>query len=358
MAANSPQFRILASRIEAAVRNIGLDLRGQRVLTEAASGPYIATAILAAVAGAAHVTACTRDSRWGSAAEISRMMVELADHFGVADRIEVSTRSAVDMAEGADVVTNLGFVRPISRALIGQLPGHAAIALMWAPWEFRDEDIDLAACREYGIPIIATNEHHPHLATFKAVGMLALKLLLERHCEVTGLEVLVVGSDPFGQACFDVLKAVGARVTLLNPQSGWPSDAAISAFERADGVVVVEHRHQGELLGHSTPSLVESIACRGIPLVHICGAVDSDYLGAHGIQKHPAQSVSHGFMTVTTAYLGVKPVVDLHAAGLHVASIVARERQRGANVESSIVAAGATGYGLRLLDADKQIFRS
>jgi hypothetical protein len=353
MALNSHQIWILASRIEAAVKKIGLDLRGQRVLSEAASGPYIATAILAAVAGAEHVTACTRDSRWGSADEITRSTVELADHFGVADRIEVSTRPAATMAEGADVVTNLGFVRPITRALVGQLPAHAAIALMWEPWEFRDEDIDLAACREYGIPIVATNEHHPHLATFKAVGMLALKLLLERQCEVTGLELLVVGSDPFGQACSDLLRAVGANVTLLNPQGGWPNDGVESAFERADAVVVVEHRYQVELFGPSTASLVELLARRSIPLVHICGNVDADYLSVRGIQKHPAQVVSHGFMTVTTAYVGAKPVIDLHTAGLHVASIVARERQRGGSIDVAINMAVASGYGLKLFDITK-----
>lgn len=353
MASNSPQLPILASRIEAAVRVIGPDLRGQRVLTEAASGPYIATAVVAAVAGAQHVTACTRDSRWGTADEIRHMTIELAGRFGVADRIEVSTRSAVDVAEGIDVVTNLGFVRPITRALVRRLPAHAAIALMWEPWEFRDEDIDLVACREYGIPIVATNEHHPRVATFKAVGMLALKLLLERRCEVAGLEVLVVGSDPFGQACSDVLTAVGAGVTLLDPQASWPNDAAVSAFERADAVVVVEHRYQGELLGSLTASLVDLLARRGIPLVHICGAVDAEYLSTHSIQKHPAQPVAHGFMTVTTAYVGVKPVVDLHTAGLHVASIVARERQKGGSIDVAISMAVASGYGLKLLDSTK-----
>jgi hypothetical protein len=115
-------------------------------------------------------------------------------------------------------------------------------------------------------------------------------------------------------------------------------------------VVVVEHRYQVELLGHSTPSLVELIARRSIPLVHICGGVDADYLRARGIQKHPVQPASHGFMTVTTAYLGVKPVVDLHAAGLHVASIVAREREKGGSIDMALSMAVASGYGLRLID--------
>jgi hypothetical protein len=55
-------------------------------------------------------------------------------------------------------------------------------------------------------------------------------------------------------------------------------------------------------------------------------------------------------MTVTTAYLGVKPVVDLHAAGLHVASIVAREREKGGSIDMALSMAVASGYGLRLID--------
>ncbi len=187
------------------------------------------------------------------------------------------------------------------------------------------------------------------------MGMLALKLLLECQCEVTSLEILVIGSDPFGQACVDVLKAVGAHVTLLDPQNKWPNDDSESAFERADAVVVVEHRHRGEILGSLTMPLVDLLACRDIPLVHICGAVDADYLSSRGIQKYPAQIMPHGFMTVTTSYVGFKPLVDLHTAGLHVASIVARERRNGATIDAAISTAVASGYGLDLIHSTKLV---
>jgi hypothetical protein len=308
----------------------------------------MATAVLAAVAGAESVTACTRDSRWGRFEDIKSTTLRLGSLFNVANRISISSSPAVELSSAADIVTNLGFLRPISRDLIRKLPSHAAIALMWEPWEFRKEDIDLEACGDYGIPVVATNERHPNISTFRSVGLLALKLLLEKQCEIIGLNITVVGSDPFGNACGDVLQSVGATVTVIDPQDDWPSKCAAIAIDESDGIVLAEHRYQGELLGLSTSAFVSVIRQRSIPLVHICGVVDDDYLTHCGIEKYPNNSVPYGFMTQTTAYVGSKPVVDLHAAGLHVASIVSRARLKGVSIDGAIDEAVTSGYGLRL----------
>jgi hypothetical protein len=340
--------KILASRIESAVFTIGLNLDGQRVLTEAASGPYIATPVIAAFAGAEQVIACTRDSPWGCTREIFEATKKLANFFGVANRIRIHEGAALDVASDVDIVTNLGFVRPISRELVQRLPHHAAISLMWEPWEFRAEDIDLIACRENNIPIIATNEHHRYLNTFKAVGMLALKLLFEKQVEVSGLKIVVIGSDPFGASCAETLSSVGAYVTLMNPELGWGCDIAASSIAAADAVVLVEHRFKGEIFGQSHPGLVDLMAKEFTPLVHICGKVNDQYLKESGVEKFPAKSVQPGFMTITTSYLGSKPVVDLHTAGLHVGSIVAKARSNGSNLDEAIKLAVDSGYGLNL----------
>ena len=52
-------------------------------------------------------------------------------------------------------------------------------------------------------------------------------------------------------------------------------------------------------------------------------------------------------MTVTTGYVGDKPVVDLHCAGLHATSLVARARKDGLSIRDSI-AIGEFSYGLPL----------
>jgi hypothetical protein len=345
---NERSLTLLGSRISRAVEEIGLDLNGQRVLTEAATGPYVATPIIAAVAGADQVTACTRDTKWGRADDVLKMTVALAEHLGVKDKVLVSTRAPVELAKGAEIVTNLGMLRPISAELIAVLAPHAAIALMWEPWEFRPGDIDIEACFQHKIPVIATNEQHPAVNTFAAVGMLALKLLMEMQCEIAGLNIVVIGSDPFGTATAKTLRSVGARVSLVKDYEQLRRNRRVTLIEGADALVLVEHRSKTELLGSSTPELLDLLASSKIPVTHICGRVEDDALLRHGVLKHPAGSAPHGFMTVTTAHVGAKPVVNLHAAGLHAASLVSRERWRGASIDDAINRAVESGYGLRL----------
>ncbi len=350
MRTTEADLNTLALRIQSAIASIEPDLSGQTVLTEAASGPFMATAVAAAVAGASRVIACTKNSRWGTAVDIERDTLSLAEMLGVRDRVEIrEVRGPLDLSgDAVDVVTNLGFIRPISRQLIAQLSSYAAIALMWEPWEFRSEDIDVKACEDHGIPIIATNEHHPKVATFKSVGILAVKLLLERHFEVLNLNVLVVGSNPFGQACAELLGQMGARVVLMDPRQGWNNDGIGEQIQQTDAIVVIEHRYKEELFGSSNREWLDTIAQRNLPFVHICGNVDATFLESCGIQKHPKQAVPVGYMTTTTAHVGSKPVIDLHVAGLHVGSLVARQRSCGATVDEAVQFAVDSGYGLPL----------
>jgi hypothetical protein len=212
----------IARQIKATIDLIGINLEGQNVLTEAGSGPFIVTPVIAAAAGASNVIACTRDSRWGSSTEIRADLKQLADRFDVWSKINVTMGNPVHYAKDIDVVTNLGFVRPISKLFIESLPSYAAISLMWEPWEFRSSDIDLRATKETKIPIIATNERHPNLMTFKSVALLAVKLLLEQSCEILGTVILVIGSDPFGGNCVELLESLGANVHTIDPTRCFP----------------------------------------------------------------------------------------------------------------------------------------
>jgi len=342
---------VLASRIQSAIARINPDLTGQTVLTEAASGAFASTAVAAAAAGAKHVIACTRDSRWGSACDVMRETNLLAQLLGVSERIEVRGHDEpLDISKNSvDIVTNLGFVRPISREMIMQLPCHAAIALMWEPWEYRKEDVDLSACLERQIPIIATNEHHPDVSTFRSVGILVAKLLLECQFEILNLHILIVGSNPFGNACAEVLQGMGGTVTLVDPTLEWYTDVLCRKLKQVDSVVVIEHRYKGELFGQENQALLQIIASRQLPFIHVCGNIDDECLRLSGVRKYPELPVEVGYMTVTTAHVGFKPVVDLHVAGLHAGSLVARQRFHGATVQAAIQYAVDSGYGLPLV---------
>ena len=67
---------VIKNKIREAVKRLELDLSGKVVLTEAATGAYIVTPVLAALAGA-EVYAFTKDTRYGTVAEVRKNTMEL-----------------------------------------------------------------------------------------------------------------------------------------------------------------------------------------------------------------------------------------------------------------------------------------
>lgn len=322
---------------------LDLDLSGLTVLTEAASGPFVCTPLLAARAGA-DVIAVTRTSAYGTAEEIMTHTRMWAERCGVTDRILVSTEPAVSHAGAADILTNLGFLRPINAEVVAALPDSAVIPLMWEAWEFRPEDLDLAACRRRGIPVVGTRETHPALRIFDYLGAVALKLLMEVDIEVVRSHIALVASDPFGDAIERCLAGMGAEVVRIS-LSSLEEALKVSDGRTFDALVVAEHRSHQEIIGNSGGIPPDALARIGSPVIHICGTIDTAALSRAGVVKHPAGAVKPGYMTVTTDYCGPRPVIDLHAAGLKVGEILARARKAGLSPQAAEDAAAASGLG-------------
>jgi hypothetical protein len=330
-----------------AVSTMALDLRGVRVLTEAATGPFSATAAIAALAGA-EVIAVARDSRWGRADEAFSATRAVATALGCADAIAFSARPPVEAAEACDLVTNLGFVRPIDDRLVARLSRIAAVSLMWEPWEFRAGDVDRVALDSAGVPLIATNERHPQVRTFAYLGPTIGRLLLGEGVEIVGSHILIVGSDPFGEAVARWLKDAGAVVarTMIGE---WA--ARLKAEADVDALVVVEHRDHRDLLAIAGASeALAQLAALGAPVVRLCGVLDRRAVELAGGRVAPATDAPAGVMSVTTAHAGPRPVIDLHAAGLKAGGLAVTARREGASPREAIVAAVASGFALPMED--------
>lgn len=341
----------IVRQLDAAIASMQLDLSGLVVLTEAASGAFVTTALLAARAGAQRVVAVTRNSHHGSAVEVMGHAREWAAQTGVDARIEFTDAPPRAFASAADIVTNLGFVRPIDRAFVDALPPHAVIALMWEPWEFREGDVDASACRDAGILVVGTCETDPRLNTFAHVGVLCAKLLLECSVELPGASIVLIGSEPFGGAAERLLAAMGANARRVE----LPTDPRVeldglfgAAVEVADALVLIEHRDARELVGLDTGIHPARLRRGGATLVHVCGRLDESALAAEGVAKHPARSVPFGVMTATTDRVGPRAVIDLHAGGLRAAEAAVRVRIAGGSLDQATAAAVATGLGLPL----------
>jgi hypothetical protein len=329
--------------MRAVIKDLNIDLTGMNVLTEAASGPFVVTPVLAAMAGANKVVAVGRSSVWGGYDEVRSQLMMIAHEAGCADVINVTDQPAIEYATGMHIVTNLGFVRPINAALVERLPLDSAVPLMWEPWEYRPEDVDLTACQAKGIPVLGTNEGHPRLAIFAYLARVVERLLFERDIEVQGSRLLLIASAPFGPAIEEGLRRSGADVVRLDPtdSNSWVQES-ISLMSQIDALIVAEHRSREVIIGpNRLPAQV--LVDAGVELIHLSGTIDEAELVAAKLYKHPPRQVPHGVMTVTTDYVGPRPVIDLHAAGLAVGANLVRLLRSGMSAEqakASVVAAG------------------
>lgn len=316
--------------IDESIDRFELNLNDLKVLTEAASGNYIFTPIIAALAGAKKVHAVTKDSQYASAEQVVKNTCLLAGYYGVGDLIEIHTSLTPEIIGDADIVTNLGFVRPINREFISHMKETAVIPLMWETWEYRQEDLDLAECWRKGIPVLGTNERAKGLEIFNYIGYLAMKLAFELDIEVFKSKVAVVGGGYFGESTVNAFTNAGAKVVNFGIAEGdtLSSERAKSELADCDLLVFAEHQSPDLILGRGGQLTVAELLRinPGISIVHIAGEVDKEAIQKGQIPCRPVRLASSGYMSMATDYLGPRPIIDLHTAGLKVGEAMARAR--------------------------------
>ena len=118
------------------IEKCSLNVKDLIVLTEASTGAYIVSPILAAMAGA-DVLAVARTSRFGTFELVREMTMKIASLAGVSERVHGQ----------ADIITNSGHIRPIDAYMVRSMKSTAVIPLMYGAWEFRRSDLVLEACR-------------------------------------------------------------------------------------------------------------------------------------------------------------------------------------------------------------------
>jgi hypothetical protein len=317
-----------------------LDLDGLVVFTEAASGPYLWTPVLAACAGARHVYALAADNAHHTAASAATTTREAAEHFGVAERLEVVDSKRPEHLARTDVLTNSASLRPITAQDIASLPTTAALPLMWETWEFRPGDLDLAACRARGVLVLGTHECRPPCDLVPYMGPLAVRLLLDLGLEVHGTAVIVLGGQAMGHEMARYLAAIGCVVDHFG--AGARPYAELAAHVEAigsarDAIIVAEHADPRLLLGPGGAVEAEALASANpaLRIGMVSGTVDGAALRAAGLAVVPDALRSAGHMHYDASRLGPRPVLELYAAGLRVGEVAARARRAGLDVREA-----------------------
>ena len=312
--------------IQEAINHLELDLAGARVLTEAASGVYAVTPVIAAAAGA-EVQALTRDSPYASTPEVLRQVTSIADAAGIGmDQIAISTeRSAIP--GNLSIVTNLGFVRPVDVTLLERLAPDGVISYMCEAWEMRDGDVDLEACDKLRLPVAGVWEDFDGLDIFRSCGQLAVKLCFEAGLEVAGNRVVILSGDKFGPVLESALKANLATVHQLSSAA----ELNEHLVSQADVIIVADYTSDTTLLGGvAGPSIAELLQWNpDLLVIQFAGVCNVTGLREAGIRVFPERQLEPHRMAFTLAHLGVRPTIFLHTAGLKVGELLWRARTAG-----------------------------
>tara|TARA_B100001094_G_C18137025_1_gene775704 strand:- start:359 stop:1348 length:990 start_codon:yes stop_codon:yes gene_type:complete len=306
--------------IKKAIKISQLDLSGLTILTEVGSNYFMYTPLIAALAGAKKVYAWTKDTRFGKASDIVKECQEIITEYNIPDVIEFSKNvKPENQIIEADLVTNLGFIRPIDKKFIELMSPQAAVAYMCEAWEVREGDVDIASLKKRSIPVAGTWENHPNFKIFDGCGHLALKLCMEAGFEVYQNDVLIISNDNFGDVAFDVLKK-------LSPNSidkiKIEEVSTIDKSKEYDFVFIADYSTQEELIGEVGAIDLKFLNTNFI--IHLCGEIEKEFCNNNGFTLYPDKSGFSKRMTETLAYLGAKPVIDLHTAGLKVGELLFR----------------------------------
>lgn len=308
------RLRTLMGRTIAAT---GLDLSGLTVLTEAATGAYAVTPIIAAMAGAKRVYAFTKQTRYGTVADVKQQALELACSVGVADRIDVLETIGPDVLQNVDIVTNSGHLRPLTAALIDQLPHQAVIALMFEAWEFRPEDLDIEACWRRGIPVVGVNERQPAVDVFSFLGPLCLRQLHD--CGLSGYSnrIALLCDNDFLGPLHAGLSGAGASVeTFANVEAMYRDDW--------DAIVVALVPKATVRIGVPEARHLAACAPAGAVVAQFFGDVDRTAVTANGLAVWPPTPPPLGHMGILLSEIGPEPIVRLQTGGLRAAEWVRR----------------------------------
>jgi hypothetical protein len=325
-----------------AIRRFSVDLHGLVVATEAANGPYGTTPVLAALAGA-QTWAVALDGPHATAEAVWRETRALSATAGVDRRLHLVGSLDEMPVEACDILTNTGHLRPVSGALAARLPPTAVVPLMYAGWEFRPTDVDLAACEARGALVLATDEAAAGIVDF--AGPMCLRMLLEAGVECRDSSILVLDGCPFGPPVARDLRALGASVSRRRVVRARPRRIPGERMERLDAVVVASAWSAGPAVGPSAPvdPAVLAQASPGAAVIQFLGDVDRHAAAAAGVPVWPVEAVPWGHMGLTAGRIGPRVRILLHAASLAWAGVAARVRRAGGSLEAAREAALATG---------------
>ncbi len=264
---------MLIDKLTRQVKALQLNLKGKTVLTEAASGAYIVTPVLAAIAGA-KVFAYSKTTRYGKVDEVFSGTRELADVFNEFPLdIHYTENLDPEIIAQADIITNSGHLRPLNESVLAHAKDEMVIPLMYESWEWRDADMDIHYIRNRGFKVGATNERHPDVDVFNYLGDMALKQIFDAGTTPYKNKFILLCNNDFGPFIAKVLSGVCEGLAVIdldehkdryNPDQidwigGFPEVKIPDDYKNAEAIIFTAYPFDQNWIGEKTPVSIQQI---------------------------------------------------------------------------------------------------
>lgn len=321
-------------RFKEIIESLNLNLRNTNVLTEAATGAYSTTAVIAAHAGA-NVEIFAADTKHGSAEKAYLEVFNLAELLGCKSNIKLF--DITNKNPRFDIITNSGHLRPLDSTKLSLLKTGGIVPLMYEDWELRESDINLNYCKKNNIPVVATNERHPDIDVFGFLGNMAVKQMMDFKLPIYQSNILLFCNNDFGpyiakfiapicKKLFIIGKNIHGYKTINNTIwiGNFTDFNLVEIKENIDGIIYTASPFTKTFLGNSTRKIDAKIFKEKFDdtvVFRFCGDIDADYFNKIKLSYFPA-AVKSGHMGVLPSDIGYEPIIRLQSGSLKAAELL------------------------------------
>ncbi len=327
----------LKSKIEKAIKALTLNLNGYTVLTEAATGPYSMTAIIAAFAGA-QVYAFAQTTSYGTIKKVFYEMQQKINSLGCPPIQLIDTLSPKIISE-ADIITNSGHLRPLDQDKLQYLKKGAVASLMYEDWEIRDIDIDINCCNRQNIVVGAINERHQNVDVFSYLGDMAIKQIFDAGLTPCNNRFILICNNEFGPYIARRLKHL-CQLGVIDKEenrglygegidwlSSFPEVDIPAAYAESEAVIFSAYPWDKIWIGNNGPIQIPDLASQLVRpfILRFAGDVDTVALKTSDIGYFP-EYVKSGHMGILPSEIGYDPIIRLQAGGLKVGELLLKNK--------------------------------
>lgn len=315
------------------INELELNLKDKIILTEAATGAYVVTPIIAALAGA-KVIALTRNTKYGTVEEVKNQTNTIVQLFHENLDIQIVEELTSEILKDVDIITNSGHLRPLNSNILQHVKKGAVISYMYEAWEYREGDLDLEYCSKNDIKVVATNEKHPNIDVFNYLGELAVRLIHDAGKCLYKNKFIIISNNDFGYHIANTVIKLCDKIGVIDieenknkyPQNidwigNFPEIEIPESYKDTEAIIFTAYPFENTWIKEDGELKINSIKNLSNPIIlRFAGHLDTQYLDKNNIEYYPKE-VKAGHMGVLLSEIGNDSVIRLQAGGLKVAEM-------------------------------------